>query len=76
MGWGVARHPCLGMRFAKLENNLIVAFFLGYFDDIKLADAAGRETSRIPPTNRNRYTAHKPDEKIFLKYKASTTVKT
>lgn len=25
-GWGVARHPCLGMRFAKLEIHLIVSY--------------------------------------------------
>ncbi|KAK5120820.1 hypothetical protein LTR85_005887 [Meristemomyces frigidus] len=71
MGWGLARHPCLGMRFAKLENNLIVAFFLAYFDEIKLSDAKGNETTRIPPTNRNRHSAHKPDEKIYLKYKVA-----
>ncbi|KAF2769691.1 cytochrome P450 [Teratosphaeria nubilosa] len=69
MGWGLGRHPCLGMRFAKLENNMIVAFFLAYFDDIKLADENGRETDRVPPANRNRYTAHKPDEVVYLKYK-------
>ncbi|KAH9828353.1 Cytochrome-P450 6A1, partial [Teratosphaeria destructans] len=69
MGWGLGRHPCLGMRFAKLENTMIVAFFLAYFDDIKLADEQGRETDRVPPVNRNRYTAHKPDEIIYLKYK-------
>lgn len=59
------------MRFAKLENNLIVAFFLAYFDEIKLSDAQGIETTRIPPTNRNSHTAHKPDEKIYLKYGAA-----
>lgn len=68
MGWGLARHPCLGMRFAKLENNLIVAFFLAYFKDIKIADQKGNDTTRIPHTDRNHHTAHKPDGKTFLKY--------
>lgn len=58
------------MRFAKLENNLIVAFFVAYFSDVKLADAKGHETTRVPPNNRNYHTAHKPAEKIFLKFKA------
>ncbi|KAI9712037.1 MAG: hypothetical protein M1820_001746 [Bogoriella megaspora] len=26
VGWGAGRHPCLGMRFAKLESNLVVGF--------------------------------------------------
>ena len=67
-GWGVGRHPCLGMRFAKLENNLIVAFFLAYFDNIQLSDGQGNITTRIPSVNRNRHSAHKPDENIYLKY--------
>ena len=71
MTWGLARHPCLGMRFAKLENNLITAFFLAYFDDLKLVDAKGQETSRLPHTNRNKWTAAKPEGKVFLKYRAS-----
>jgi len=61
----------LGMRFAKLENNLIVAFFLAYFDDLKLANAKGNETTRVPPTNRNNHTARKPDEKVYIKYKVA-----
>ena len=69
VGWGVGRHPCLGMRFAKLEINIIVAFFLAYFDEITLSDEQGRPTDKIPPVNRNRHTAHKPDEHIYLKYK-------
>ncbi|KAK4565693.1 hypothetical protein LTR86_003541 [Recurvomyces mirabilis] len=69
VGWGAGRHPCLGMRFAKLENNIIVAFFLAYFSDIKLANADGSETTRIPETNRNNHTAHKPNEHVWLKYK-------
>ena len=68
-GWGVARHPCLGMRFAKLEINLIVAFFLAYFDEIQLCDEKGNSTSKIPAVNRNSTTATRPDERVFLGYK-------
>ena len=64
-----ARHPCLGMRFAKLENTLIVAFFVAYFDEIKLSDSEGKETTKIPPTDRNANAAGKPAEKVYLKYR-------
>lgn len=68
LGWGVGRHPCLGMRFAKLEINLIVAFFVAYFDNIQLCDERGNPTSKLPAVDRNRHTAHLPDERIYLKY--------
>ena len=56
------------MRFAKLEMNIIVAFFLAYFKDIELCDEQGKPTSQLPAVDRNRHTAHKPDETVFLKY--------
>ena len=59
------------MRFAKLENTLIVAFFVAYFDEIKLSDVKGKETTRIPTTNRNANAATKPTDKVYLKYKAA-----
>lgn len=68
-GWGLARHPCLGMRFAKLEINIIVAFFLAYFDDVRLADEQDNSTDKLPPTDLNFHTAHKPKERVYLKYK-------
>lgn len=69
MGWGVARHPCLGMRFAKIEMSIIVAFFVAYFDDIQLCDEDGNPTDQLPKIDRNRHTAHKPHGKIYLKYR-------
>ena len=56
------------MRFAKLENNFIVAFFLAYFDEIRLADAEGETITPVPLTDKNNHTALKPKEKIFLRY--------
>ncbi|KAF2163477.1 hypothetical protein M409DRAFT_26089 [Zasmidium cellare ATCC 36951] len=70
MGWGVARHPCLGMRFAKLENNIIVAFFTSYFDEVQLCDQVGNVVDRVPRVNFNNHTAHQTDTKIYLKYRA------
>ncbi|KAF2114015.1 cytochrome P450 6A1 [Lophiotrema nucula] len=66
MGWGVARHPCLGMRFAKLEQNLITAYFLAAFD-MELQDQNGRKLNEHPLTDFNRFSAHKPDPPIYLK---------
>ncbi|WPG98355.1 Hypothetical protein R9X50_00114400 [Acrodontium crateriforme] len=68
-GWGMGRHPCLGMRFAKLENNMLVSFFLAYFDEITLADRNGNDTATLPRVNRNSPTAAKPLDPIWLKYK-------
>jgi len=65
-GWGAGRHPCLGMRFAKLENNVIAAFFLAYFDKFSLEDAAGRTLTRVPDADRNAHSASKPKQKLFL----------
>lgn len=31
-GWGVGRHPCQGIRFAKLEVNIITALFVAALD--------------------------------------------
>lgn len=57
------------MRFAKLENNLIVSLFLAYFDEIQLLDGQGRPMAKVPTTNWNNHTARKPDVKINLKYR-------
>ena len=57
----------VGMRFAKLENNLITAFWLAMFD-YELVDKAGNPTSEIPLININDVTAHKPSNTKYLKY--------
>lgn len=68
IGWGVSRHPCLGMRFAKLENNIITAFWVACFDGAELVDGNGNKT--VPPVvNRNFHSAHKPERKVLVKYR-------
>ncbi|KAF2660583.1 cytochrome P450 6A1 [Lophiostoma macrostomum CBS 122681] len=59
VGWGVARHPCLGMRFAKLEQNIITAYFLASFD-FQLEDKNGNKLIEAPKVNLNGHSAHKP----------------
>ncbi|RMZ83615.1 hypothetical protein DV738_g927, partial [Chaetothyriales sp. CBS 135597] len=31
MGWGQGRHPCVGMRWAKLQQNIILAYALALY---------------------------------------------
>ena len=45
------RHPCLGMRFAKLEIKAIIALFLMQYD-YKLVDTSGNPVSKLPGPNR------------------------
>lgn len=67
VGWGAGRHPCLGMRFAKLEMNVIIALFVAAFD-FELSDASGRV--RDPPVvDRNGLAATRPKDRPFLKFK-------
>lgn len=70
IGWGAARHPCPGQRFAKLESNIITAFFLAYFD-FEYSDKEGRTGEGVKPTefNVNAHSAHKPSVPCCLKYR-------
>lgn len=69
VGWGVARHPCLGMRFAKLEMSMIVSFFIAYFPDFHLSDKDGLPSTFVPLGDRNAIAAGKPKAKVYVKYK-------
>ncbi|GAM91125.1 hypothetical protein ANO11243_091720 [Dothideomycetidae sp. 11243] len=59
IGWGTGRHPCSGQRFAKLEQNLIVAFFVAEFGDFELTDMA----KGLPQANINAASVQKPSKK-------------
>ncbi|POS73838.1 cytochrome P450 6A1 [Diaporthe helianthi] len=67
LGWGVGRHPCLGMRFAKLEMSIIVAMFVAMFD-FELFDDKGVRMEKTPFISRNRHSAKKPDQPMRLRY--------
>ncbi|KAM7203021.1 cytochrome P450 6A1 [Rhypophila sp. PSN 637] len=66
MGWGLGRHPCLGMRFAKLEMAVIAACFITKFD-YTLHTPDGKPLAEPYPSNRNRFSAHKPERPMRLK---------
>lgn len=57
----------VGMRFAKLEQNIITAFFIAMFD-YELTDKVGTPVSQTPPVDFNGHSATKPKEKAYLKY--------
>ncbi|KAF8855280.1 cytochrome P450 [Acephala macrosclerotiorum] len=67
LGWGVGRHPCLGMRFAKLENNVIIAFFTAMFD-YELTDKTGKPVHETPEVDFNGRSAMKPHVRPYIKY--------
>lgn len=54
------------MRFAKLEQNIITAYFLANFD-FHLQDANGTKLTEAPRVDANRHSAHKPKTKQYLK---------
>lgn len=66
IGWGAGRHPCLGMRFAKLEQNLITAYFVASFEFI-LQDKDGITMTTAPLVDFDRHSAHKPTIPQYLK---------
>jgi hypothetical protein len=55
------------MRFAKLEMNVIIAYFLATFDEYHLCDRAGEAVRGLPPVDVEGHTAIKPVRPVFLK---------
>jgi hypothetical protein len=56
----------VGMRFAKLEQNIITAYFIASFD-FSLQDKSGNKMTVAPQIDFNRHSAHKPKNQQFLK---------
>ena len=52
LGWGTGRHPCTGMRMAKLEMKLIMALFLTRYE-FDLVDKDGKFPDPLPIPDRN-----------------------
>ena len=52
LGWGVGRHPCTGMKVAKLEMKLILAMFLTRYE-FNLVDKDGKFPNPLPVPDRN-----------------------
>ncbi|KAG6830986.1 hypothetical protein H0H92_013458 [Tricholoma furcatifolium] len=78
LGWGadialklfrlMSRHPCPGMKLAKLELKMIVAFFLVAYE-FDIVDAAGKFPSGLPKPDCNDIHQARPKEPCYLKFK-------
>ncbi|KAJ7118719.1 cytochrome P450 [Mycena epipterygia] len=69
LGWGAGRHPCAGMRAAKLEIKLAVALFLSKFD-YNVVDASGKFPTSLPQPDRNNIQNAKPlGDPCFLRFR-------
>ncbi|KAG6827320.1 hypothetical protein H0H92_012228 [Tricholoma furcatifolium] len=66
---GLGRHPCLGMRVAKLEMKLVLALiFAGY--DFDIVDADGHLPTTLPRPDKNDIMQARPiGEPCFLKFR-------
>ena len=66
VGWGAGRHPCIGMRFAKLEIKCIAAMFLSAFD-YDVVDGNDHVLHEMPePARNNTYVQHTAPNKSFV----------
>ena len=65
VGWGAGRHPCPGMRVAKLEIKLILAIFLTRYE-FDLVDKDGKFPDLLPVSDRN--TLHRVRVGSRMKY--------
>ena len=58
-------------QFAKLEQNIVAAFFLTMFD-FQLSDSKGNPLDSPPKLDKNAYSSWKPETPVFLKYNPRT----
>ncbi|OLN96091.1 Obtusifoliol 14-alpha demethylase 2 [Colletotrichum chlorophyti] len=56
----------VGVRFAKLEQNIITAYFIASFD-FHLENKSGDKLAVPPQTDFDRHTAYKPNPPVFLR---------
>ncbi|KAJ7137456.1 cytochrome P450 [Mycena crocata] len=68
LGWGAGRHPCAGMKLAKLEMKLVLAFFLAGFN-YQVVDGAGNPLTAVPKIDRNDNHMPRPLKTCNIKFK-------
>ncbi|KAJ7262357.1 cytochrome P450 [Mycena rebaudengoi] len=68
LGWGIGRHPCAGMKVAKLEMKVVLALFLAGFD-YDTVDGAGRPLTAVPEIDRNDIHLARPLQPCTIKFK-------
>jgi hypothetical protein len=65
--WWCDSGVALSTQFAKLEQNIIITFFLATFD-YELTDRAGSPPAETPSMGFNGHAAAKPSPPVYLKY--------
>ena len=63
----------MGIRFAKLEQYLIVAFFVTMFDYVA-CDREGNRITTPTPIDLNAFSARRPEPRVYLRYKLKDCV--
>jgi len=64
VGWGAGRHPCTGMKFAKLELKIMVALFLAAYQ----YDLVNEDGGILKPNYNDLHKA-KPSQTFYFKFK-------
>jgi sterol 14-demethylase len=69
VGWGAGRHPCTGMKVAKLEIKAILALFLAGYE-YSVVDSAGNYPKSLPKPNYNDIHSARPiGEQCYFQFK-------
>jgi sterol 14-demethylase len=69
LGWGAGRHPCTGMKVAKLEIKTVVAFMLLGFE-FDVVDKFGKRPAEPPKRDRNNIQQARPlGDPCYLQFK-------
>ncbi|KAI9669870.1 MAG: hypothetical protein M1831_006905 [Alyxoria varia] len=68
VGWGAARHPCLGQRFAKFEIALVTAHFLARFEDFSICDKKGNSLDTVPLASLNAVVTERPLKETLIHF--------
>jgi len=69
LSWGAGRHPCAGIKIAKLEIKIVLAMILlGY--EYELVDGNGNRATSVPDQDRNDLQQSRPlGDPCYMKYK-------
>ncbi|RDB26871.1 Lanosterol 14-alpha demethylase [Hypsizygus marmoreus] len=69
LAWGAGRHPCPGMRVAKLEMKIVIALiFAGY--EFEIVDKTGKRPIALPQPDKNDLQQARPlGEPCYMKFR-------
>lgn len=73
MGWGAGRHPCIGMRWAKLQQNIILAYALAMYK-WSACDAEGKPSFTYDPKTDVNAVAPQLANGLYCKYEPRNQV--